>query len=108
MKTLFWMMALSLVILFAIHFSLQNTKELTLQYSLLNYHWEIIPLPLFLIIFISIFLGVMIGGLGDLYKRFQLKRAIRKSQKTIEKLEKEIQGLRGLGSNPPSFLKREE
>jgi uncharacterized integral membrane protein len=106
LKTLFWMVAF----FFAIHFSMQNREEVTLRYSLEIINGlkvEIPQVPLFLIILCSIFFGVMIGGIGDLYKRFQLKKTLRQSQKTIEKLEKEIQTLQGLASHPSSFLKRD-
>jgi uncharacterized integral membrane protein len=104
MKTFFWMIVFFFVVLFAIHFSLQNGQEVTLRYSLLNYHWEIPPVPLFLIIFLSIFAGVLIGGFGDLYRRFQLRRALRQGQKTIEKLQKEVQTLQGRVPPPSSFI----
>lgn len=103
MRTFFWMVVFFFVVLLAIHFSLQNGQEVTLRYSLLNYHWEIPPIPLFLIVFLSIFAGVLIGGFGDLYRRFQLRRALRQSQKTIGKLEKEVQTLRDRASAPSSF-----
>ncbi len=107
LKTLFWMVAF----FFAIHFSMQNREEVTLRYS---FEWirglkvEIPEVPLFLVILCSIFFGVVIGGIGDFYKRFQLKKSLRQRQKTIEKLEKEIQALQGPGSNLPSFLQRDE
>ncbi|OGP86797.1 MAG: hypothetical protein A2156_12900 [Deltaproteobacteria bacterium RBG_16_48_10] len=109
LKTLFWMAAF----FFAIQFSMQNREEVTLRYSF----WypfrdypgiEIPQVPLFLLTLCSVFSGVMIGGLGDLYARFRLKRTLRQSQRMIEKLEKEVQTLQGLGSNLPSFLKRNE
>jgi cell division protein FtsB len=56
-----------------------------------------------LIVFLSIFAGVLIGGFGDLYRRFQLRRTLRQRQKTIEKLEKEVQTLQGRVSAPSSF-----
>ena len=103
MKTFFWMIVFFFVVLFAIHFSLQNGQEVTLRYSLLNYHWEIPPIPLFLIILLSIFVGVLIGGFGDLYRRFQLRRALRQRQKTIERLEKQVQTLQGRASAASPF-----
>jgi hypothetical protein len=48
------------------------------------------------VILSSIFLGVLIGGLGDLYRHFQLKRTLRQNQRMIERLEKEIQSLSNL------------
>ena len=101
-KTLFWMM----VFFFAIHFSIQNREEVTLRYSIQNFQWfEVSKVPLFLVILCSIFLGVLMSGIGDIYRRFQLKRNLRQNQKTIERLEREIQSLRGSSLDHPSFLK---
>lgn len=103
-KTLFLMV----VFLFAIHFSIQNRDEVTLRYSIQNFQWFEVPkVPLFLIILCSIFLGVLIGGIGDFYRRFKLKRNLRQNQKTIERLEREIQSLRGSNFDQPSFLKKD-
>ena len=80
---------------------MQNGEEVTLRYSLHELSLvEILQSLSFLVILFSIFFGVLIGGFGDLYRRFQLKRALRQSQKTIERLEKEVQTLQGLGSIP--------
>ena len=107
-KTLLWMLAFFVAILF----SIQNRNEVTLRFvfPIENYQWFEIPkvsLPLFLVILCSIFLGVLIGGVGDLYRRFQLKKILRQNQKTIGRLEREIQSLRGPGLDQPSFLKKE-
>jgi len=107
-KTLLWMLAFFVAILF----SIQNRSEVTLRFvfPIENYQWFEIPkvsLPLFLVILCSIFLGVVIGGVGDLYRRFRLKKILRQNQKTIGRLEREIQSLRGPGLDQPSFLKKE-
>jgi uncharacterized integral membrane protein len=106
-KTLFGMV----VFIFAILFSIQNREEVILRfglYPLQNSQWVEVPkVPLFLIILCSVFLGVAIGGLGDLYRRLQLKKTLRQNQKTIERLEKEIQSLRGPTLDQPSFLKKD-
>ena len=107
-KTLFWM----IVFIFAILFSIQNKDEVILRfglYPLRNDQWfEVSRVPLFLVILCSVFLGVLIGGIGDLYRRFRLKSALRQNQKTIESLEREIQSLRGLGLERPSFLRKDD
>lgn len=104
-KTIFWM----IIFFLAVHFSIQNRDEVTLRYSFLNYQeFELPHIPLFLVILSSIFLGLLIGGIGDLYSRLQLKKGLRQSQKIIEKLEREIQSLRGpMMVDQPSFLKKE-
>jgi len=107
-KTLFWM----IVFIFAILFSIQNKDEVILRfglYPLRNDQWfEVSRVPLFLVILCSVFLGVLIGGIGDLYRRFRLKNALRQNQKKIESLEREIQSLRGLGLEQPSFLRKDD
>ena len=107
---------LMLVFLIFLLFCIQNRDPVTLRFVLFpkeiieNYQWfEIpkVPLPLFLVILCFFSLGVLIGGIGDLYRRVQLKRTLRQNQKTIERLEREIQSLRGPGLDQPSFLKKE-
>ena len=107
-KTLFWMLAFFVAIIF----SIQNRSEVVLRFVFPweSYEWFAVPrvpLPLFLVILCSIFLGVLIGGVGDIYQRFQLKKTLRKNQKKMEALEREVQSLRGLGSGQPSSLNKE-
>ena len=107
-----WVKTLLLMLAFfvAIIFSIQNRSEVVLRFSFPweSHQWFEVPrspLPLFLVILCSIFLGVLIGGVGDIYQRFQLKRTLRKNQKKMEMLEREIQSLRGPGPSQPSSLK---
>ena len=96
-----------LFLIWVILFSFQNRDEVVLRfglYPLQNYLWEIPKIPLFLVILCSIFLGVLIGGLGDLYRHFQLKKTLRQNQRMIERLEKEIQSLSGLRFQKSSTL----
>lgn len=95
-KTFLMMLIFILVILF----SLQNKIEVSLRFSLYPLSdriWEAPSLPLFLIILLSVFLGVLIGGIGDIYQRFQLKKSLRQNEKMIERLSLEIERLRGSG-----------
>ena len=108
-KTLLWMLAFFVAVLFAI----QNRSDVTLRFvfPVENYQWLEIPkapLPLFLVIFCSIFLGVLIGVVNDMVRRYQLKKTLRQNQKTIERLEREIQSIRIPGLDQPSFLKKED
>jgi uncharacterized integral membrane protein len=105
-KTLFWMAVFVLVILF----SVQNKDEVILRFGLypvLNYQWELPKMPIFLVILCSIFLGVLIGSIGDLYRYFQLRKTIRQNQRMIEGLEREIQSLSGAGMDKSSFVKED-
>ena len=109
-----WVKTLLLILAFfvAVLFAIQNRSDVTLRFvfPIENFRWFEIPqapLPLFLVIFCSIFLGVLIGVVGDMVKRFQLKKALRQNQKTIERLEREIQSIRVPGLDQPSFLRKE-
>jgi uncharacterized integral membrane protein len=105
-KTLFWMVVFILVILF----SIQNKEEVILRFGLYpiqNYQWQVPKVPLFLVILCSISLGILIGGIADVYRHFRLKKTIRQNQKMIERLESEIQSLCGPGLDKPSFLKED-
>ena len=107
-KTLVWMLAFFVAIIF----SIQNRSEVILRFA---FPWESrawfevprVPLPVFLVILCAIFLGVLIGGVGDMVQRFQLKRSLRKNQKKMEMLEREIESLRGPGSGQTSSLAQE-
>jgi putative membrane protein len=109
-----WVKTLLLILAFfvAVLFAIQNRSDVTLRFvfPMENFRWFEIPqapLPLFLVIFCSIFLGVLIGVVGDMVKRFQLKKTLRQNQKTIERLEREIQSIRVPGLDQPSFLRKE-
>lgn len=105
LKTFLVMIIFILVILF----SLQNREEVPLRFGLYpiqDKEWEVQQLPLFLIILCSVFVGVLIGGIGDLYQRFQLKKSLRQNEKMIERLSKEIERLRSANMESiPSFKK---
>ncbi len=109
-----WVKALILLlaIFVVIIFSVQNQSEVVLRFV---FPWEgvelftvpSVPLPLFLVILCSIFLGILVGGFGDTYQRFQIKKTLRKNEKKVEMLEREIQSLRGPGAGQSSSLNRE-
>ncbi len=108
-----WVKSLFLLVILivSIFFLLQNAEPVVIRFGLsplADYQFfEIFKIPLFLVILCSVLLGILIGGLGNLYKHFQLMRTIRQNQKAIERLEREIQSLRGPGLDQPSFLKKE-
>jgi uncharacterized integral membrane protein len=97
LKTFLWMITVALVVLF----SIENRDVVSLRFVLFpieNYQWIEVPrvfVPLIPVILFSIFFGVLIGGIDDLCHRLQLQRALRQNQKTIERLQNEIQSLRG-------------
>lgn len=90
---------LLVILIISIFFFMQNTEQVVIRFGLsplADYQFfEISKIPLFLVILCSVLLGILIGGFGNLYKHFQLKRTIRQNQKSIERLEREIESLRG-------------
>ena len=92
-KTLLWMAA----ILFVIFFAKGNHEAVILRFSfspLLHQEWISPPLPLFVTTLFSALLGLLIGVVADFFGGFQLRRHVSQYQKTIERLEREIQSLR--------------
>ena len=104
-------LTLLVILIICVFFFLQNTEQVAIRFGLSPFRdyefFEISKIPLFLVILCSVLLGILIGGLGNLYKHFQLTRTIRQNQRAIQRLEKEIQSLRGPGLDQPSFLKKE-
>lgn len=94
--------------LLVIVFSIQNREEVTVRFGffpLWNKQWVLSEAPLFLVILCSLFLGVLIGGIGDFYRELRLKRVLGQHQRTVERLEKEIQSLHQHHTAPPSLLR---
>jgi putative membrane protein len=102
---------MAVIIAVCIFFFMQNTEQVTIRFGLspLNEYkfFETPRVPLFLVILCSVVLGVLMGGVYDLYRRFQLGVSLRQKQKTIDRLEKEIQSLRGSDLEESSSLKKE-
>ncbi len=92
-KTLLWMAAFLFVPIFAI----QNNQDIAVRFSLspvLDQEWISPHVPLFVAILTSVLLGVLIGAVADFFRGIQLRRTVTQHQKTIERLEKDIQSLR--------------
>jgi uncharacterized integral membrane protein len=106
-KIIFWIVILAVCLLFF----QQNTEQVTIRFGLTPFieyqFFEIPKIALFLVILCSVVLGVVMGGVGDLYRRFQLRRSLHQKQKTIDRLEKEIQSLRGPAPGDSSSLNKE-
>ncbi len=106
LKTIFMM----IIFIFVILFSIQNKEEISLRFGLFPLRNEVVELPklpLFFIILCSIFIGILIGGVSDFYRRYQLKRTVRQNIKTIERLSQEVESLRRVSSDQPSFLRKD-
>jgi uncharacterized integral membrane protein len=73
--------------LFIVTFSQQNLTPIHLQYY--NF-WNIPPVPAYLLIFVSLLLGVIITGFWGIVERFRLNRTIRRLNKIVRDLRKEL------------------
>ncbi len=103
-RTFLWIILFLSVILFSLH----NKEEVILRFSLhplQSFLWESPKIPLFLVILCSVFLGIIIGGISDLYRHIQLKKTLRQNQRMIERLEREIQSLSAPRGGSSSLIK---
>ena len=107
-RTLVWMIIFFCVILF----SIQNAGDVTLRFGLypvLAIQWVERRVPLFVVLLCALCVGVLIGGLSDAYGRYQLKKKLRQSLKTIEQLQQEVRDLRRSPLDvPPVWKKKTE
>jgi len=81
----------AVLFILAITFALENQQMIALSY------YDVIPpfsVPVFLLVFFSVLIGILIAGFGDVYVRFSLKNKVRKQEKTIKKLRAECDALK--------------
>jgi uncharacterized integral membrane protein len=78
--------------LFIVTFSQQNLTSVQLHYNILDYNilGNLKPVPVYLLIFISIILGVIITAFWGIVERFRLNRTIRRLNKLVRDLRKEL------------------
>ncbi|KUG24274.1 hypothetical protein ASZ90_005908 [hydrocarbon metagenome] len=86
---------LILVIIFSLFiftFSQQNLATIQLRYNILDYSvlGKLKPIPVYLLIFISILIGVIITGFWGIIERFRLNRTIRRLNKVVRDLRREL------------------
>lgn len=81
--------SLILLIIFAffiVTFSLQNAALVHLKY----YNFVDMDVPMYMLLFISLLVGIVITGFLGIIERFRLNRSISRSNKTIRDLRKEL------------------
>jgi len=72
--------------LFIVTFSQENLTKIHLQY----YDFLKTDVPIYLLIFISLLFGVIITGFWGVVERFRLNRTIRRLNKIVRDLRKEL------------------
>ncbi|MCX5850213.1 MAG: LapA family protein [Deltaproteobacteria bacterium] len=73
--------------LFIVTFSQQNLTPVQLKYYNLL---DIPPVPTYFLIFVSLLIGVIITGFWGIVERFRLNRTIRRLNKIVRDLRKEL------------------
>jgi len=81
---------LMILVFFGITFSLQNASPIALKY----YEIFEFQLPVYQIILIALFAGIIISGFAGLVERFKLSRQLSRMKKEIKALEEEIYDIR--------------
>ena len=78
--------------LFIVTFSQQNLTSIQLHYNILDHNilGNLKSVPTYLLIFISILIGVIITGFWGIVERFRLNRTIRRLNKLVRDLRKEL------------------
>jgi uncharacterized integral membrane protein len=72
--------------LFIVTFSQENLTKIHLQY----YDFLKTDVPIYLLIFVSLLCGVIITGFWGIVERFRLNRTIRRLNKIVRDLRKEL------------------
>lgn len=92
MKRLFYLIIFLVFALFAFTLNLKNPDTIQVSYYF-NILWE---LPLFLVIMIPFFTGMLLGVLLMGLSVFKTKRQVGKTNKQLKKVEKEVESLRAM------------
>ena len=88
LKTLF----IGVLFLIALIFAAENTGPVEIHY------YGIVPIqiPLFLVVFVAILLGILIAGLVSSFDKFKLKREMNRLKRVVRTQEEELNSLRNL------------
>jgi uncharacterized integral membrane protein len=97
-----------LLFFFTIAFCVQNVDTVTLHYYGLV---DNLTAPLYIVVLASVFLGIIIGIIGDVLTTMRLRLQIRRQTKEADELKKELASVKGEDSSEaesPSFLISDE
>ncbi len=81
--------------LFIVTFSQQNLMPIQLKYY--HYLHNLQPVPTYILIFVSLLIGIIITAFWGIVERFRLNRTIRNLNRLVRDLRKELQAR----ENPP-------
>jgi len=83
---LLYTIIVTLVVLFIITFSLENTEPVHLRY----YGFIDVNLAAYLLIFISFGVGIIFAGFMGIVERFRLAREVRRLKRDLKELKKKV------------------
>lgn len=92
MRTHIKALLLIALLFLAITFGTQNAESVTLRYY---FGVASIPVPLYLVIYLALILGIIGGMAIDIYSRVTLKRRMKELGKTNNSLQEELAKLKG-------------
>ncbi len=99
-KTVFF----TLLFIVGITFSMENTTPVVLKYY---FGLETLPIPVYLLMLGSIFLGVLLAGVAFIADERSLKRAVREKEREIASLKGEMRSFREPSRTPAEIASRE-
>jgi uncharacterized integral membrane protein len=79
------------VFILAVSFASENTQPVTLSYY---FSWETPSFPMYLLMFIPFFIGVVVGSLVGFGSRLRLRNTIRSLHKSKGALEEKLKQVR--------------
>ncbi len=88
-RWIFWVLALLFLILFAT----QNaTQTVTVEFI----KWRSVPIPLWIVMYLSFLAGILVWFVGSIFKLIQMKTEMKKIQRKNKMLIKELDELRNI------------
>ena len=100
-------LVLTILFIFAITFAMENNERALIYYPF-NF-FEPVTIPVFLIVMVSILIGILLVGFIGIFERIRLKVKLKKQAKRIEVLEEELSHLRSLSPvKTDDYLRKEE
>jgi uncharacterized integral membrane protein len=75
------------VFILAVSFASENTQSVTLRYY---FNWETPSFPMYLLMFIPFFVGVVVGSLVGFGARLRLGNTLKRLQKSNRELEEKL------------------
>lgn len=75
------------VFILAVSFASENTQSVTLRYY---FNWETTPFPMYLLMFIPLFIGIVVGSLVGFGARLRLKNTVKQLTKANRELEEKL------------------